>query len=66
MAAPMMACSEIGVVRTRSWPYLVDRPLVTLTTPPAGLGDVLAEQDHRSASRPMALVERLVDGLDDR
>ena len=29
MAAPMMACSEIGVVRTRPVPYLVDSPLVT-------------------------------------
>ncbi len=36
MAAPIMACSEIGVARTRSSPCLVDRPTVALVTPPAG------------------------------
>ena len=35
IAAPMIACSEIGVVRTRDLPYLVDRPRVTPTTPPS-------------------------------
>src|ERR1700712_4005887 len=28
MAAPTIAASEIGVSKTRSWPYLVDKPAV--------------------------------------
>ena len=32
--APMIASSEIGVLRTRSSPCLVDRPSVTWNTPP--------------------------------
>ena len=36
MAVPMMACSEIGVLRTRARPYLVERPLVPFITPPVG------------------------------
>src|SRR5918996_917854 len=36
MAAPAIACSEIGVARTRWVPYLVDRPWVRRTTPPGG------------------------------
>ena len=36
MAAPTMTCSEMGVSRTRSAPYLVDSPLVTPKTPPPG------------------------------
>ena len=35
-AAPTMACSLIGVARTRSVPYLVDNPADTLNTPPLG------------------------------
>ena len=34
-AAPMIACSEIGVERTRWSPNFVDRPLVTPMTPPS-------------------------------
>jgi hypothetical protein len=34
-AAPMMACSEIGVSRTRSGPNSSSRPTVVLNTPPA-------------------------------
>src|SRR3546814_11649930 len=29
-----MACSEMGVERTRLVPYLLERPLLTLNTPP--------------------------------
>ncbi len=36
MAAPIIACSEMGVGRTRSRPYFVDRPAEDLVTPPAG------------------------------
>jgi hypothetical protein len=36
MAAPTMACSLIGVARTRCVPYLEDSPRVTPNTPPPG------------------------------
>src|ERR1700739_2299779 len=32
----MIACSEMGVARTRRVPNFVERPLVTLKTPPIG------------------------------
>ena len=64
-AAPTMACSAIGVLRTRSCPYFVERPLVTLYTPPAGLGDVLAQQED-VAVEAHGQVERLVDGHPER
>ena len=35
MAAPMMACSEMGVSRTRLGPKRSNRPTVVLNTPPA-------------------------------
>ena len=35
IAAPMMACSEIGVSRTRSGPNRSKSPTVALKTPPA-------------------------------
>jgi hypothetical protein len=35
IAAPTIACSEIGVVFTRFSPNLVDRPLVAPITPPS-------------------------------
>lgn len=34
MARPVIACSEIGVSRTRRSPNLSRNPLVTLNTPP--------------------------------
>ena len=35
IAAPMIACSEIGVSRTRSGPKRSNNPTVALNTPPA-------------------------------
>ena len=35
MAAPRIACSEIGVSRTRTGPNCSNRPTVALNTPPA-------------------------------
>ena len=35
MAAPTIACSEIGVSQTRSGPNSANRPAVVLNTPPA-------------------------------
>jgi hypothetical protein len=35
MAAPKIACSEIGVSRTRRGPNCSNRPTVDLKTPPA-------------------------------
>ena len=35
MTAPMIACSEIGVSRTRPGPKRSSRPSVVLKTPPA-------------------------------
>ena len=35
MAAPRMACSEMGASRTRSGPNRSSRPTVVLNTPPA-------------------------------
>ena len=35
MAAPMIACSEIGVSRTRIGPNFSSSPTVALNTPPA-------------------------------
>ncbi len=35
IAAPMIACSLIGVSRTRSAPNSANRPSVSLNTPPA-------------------------------
>ncbi len=35
MAAPRIACSEIGVSRTRTGPNCSKRPTVVLNTPPA-------------------------------
>ena len=35
MAAPMIACSEIGVSRTRMGPNSSNSPTVVLNTPPA-------------------------------
>src|SRR3546814_9825857 len=34
IAAPMIACSEMGVERTRALPNFSDKPLVVSTTPP--------------------------------
>ena len=50
MAAPRIACSEIGVSRTRIGPNCSSRPTVALNTPPA-LADVLAEEDDVGVAR---------------
>src|SRR5712675_762985 len=53
-AAPTIACSLIGVARTRSVPYLVDSPLVTLKTPPIGSA-TSSPSTMTLSSRAMAL-----------
>ena len=44
MAAPRIACSAIGVSRTRNGPNFSSRPTVALNTPPAPR-DILAQTD---------------------
>ena len=50
MAAPMIACSEIGVSRTRSGPNCSYKPDGRLEYA-AGLADVLAEEDDVGIAR---------------
>ena len=50
IAAPTMACSEIGVSQTRAGPNSCEQPDGRLEHA-AGRADVLAEADHRSGSR---------------
>ena len=60
-AAPMIASSAIGVLRTRSSPNFVERPSVQVEHAAAGgVGHVLAHEEHRRV-----LLHRLLEGLVD-
>ena len=60
-AVPTIACSEIGVSRTRDAPNRSNKPAVDLKTPP-GCSDVLADQ-HDPGVRLELVGERPSDGL---
>ena len=57
MAAPRIACSEIGVSRTRRGPNCSSRPPVALNTPPA-VGHILAEEHHAVVARISCAIAR--------
>ena len=56
IAAPTMACSLIGVSRTRSGPKRSNRPSVSLKTPPAApmSSPIITTDGSRSISWAMA------------
>ena len=61
-AAPMIACSEIGVVRTRPVPYFVDSPAWHLNTPPPVSSAMSSPMTTHRRVLGHGQVEGLVDG----
>ena len=61
MAAPRIACSEIGVSRTRWGPNWSSKPTVVLNTPP-GPGNVLTEH-HQAGVAPHLLGDAIGNGI---
>ena len=66
MAAPTMACSEMGVSRTRSAPCLAARPLVTPNTPLSEMSSpssTTRSSEARASSRARVMADRtLISG----